>query len=531
MPYQPTNPYPYNTAINLHDGLQFRFKIDDYDVIESFEIEIYDYYKHEKLYTIFRTVGDISENTIVEGDKQLLEIKDASDNQLLLKVMEITEDMIENNSVLPIKGGYNQVNIGKLELSQYVADIQLMEKYKYYCNTDDIANLSITDSQFFEIDDRGFVTKYTGTDDIVVVPYSLLYKDEEKGTEIYKTVVGIASEFQSPNVKITRIVIPTTVLTLGTECFKDMSALLTVSFNRGIKVLGESCFEGCMNLININLLDSIQEIGSCAFYNCEKLTQVWFPSNLTKIGDYAFCSTGLTSLVLPESLTSISEQCFSDCDELQYVEFNSKLQEIGVSAFEFCRKLKNVDYSNCNSLETIKEKAFTGCDSLQQIDCSNCNSLTTIEADAFAGCSLLSTVVLPDTVETISSCFGNCVGLTHLTLPKIPTVLGELFSDTPNDKMLEVLQETKDGDKTYYIPKVLETVTLTNCEDISYGAFSNCVDILQIDLPDNLETISDYAFYNCVKLQGINIPESVTSIGASAFALANKKTLTIEGSE
>lgn len=513
MPYQPTNPYPYNTAINLHDGLQFRFKIDDYDVIESFEIEIYDYYKHEKLYTIFRTVGDISENTIVQGDKQLLEIKDASDNQLLLKAMEITEDMIEHNSILPIKGGYNQVSIGKLELSQYVADIQLMEKYKYYCNTDDIAELNITDSQFFKIDKDGFITEYTGTDSEVVFPYFLPYKENEDEVETYKQVVGIASNFHCPNSqKIERIVLPTTVLTLGARCFEQFTNLSRVNFNRGIKYLYERCFHNCKKLSDINLLDSIEIIGDRAFDSCIALNLVWFPSNLNSIGAYAFYNTGLFFLDLPEALTSISEGCFCGCKNLTNIQFNSNLKEIGVSAFEDCSKLQN-------------------------IDCSNCSSLTTIGEGAFEGCSLLSTVTLPKTVTTISSCFGNCVSLIELCLPKIPNVLGELFTIKNSNitideiKMLEVVQITEDGDKTYYIPKVLETVTLTNCTDIPYGAFSNCVDILQINLPTGLETISDYAFYNCVKLQGINIPESVTSIGAYAFALKEQKTLTIEGSE
>ena len=35
MPYQPTNPYPYNTGIDLDEGLTFQFKVDNYDVINK----------------------------------------------------------------------------------------------------------------------------------------------------------------------------------------------------------------------------------------------------------------------------------------------------------------------------------------------------------------------------------------------------------------------------------------------------------------------------------------------------------------
>ena len=82
MPYQPTNPYPYNTAIDLKDGLQFRFKADNYDVITSFEIEIYDLLKNKKLYSIVRCLGEISNDTIVKGNEQLLQIFNENNEQI-----------------------------------------------------------------------------------------------------------------------------------------------------------------------------------------------------------------------------------------------------------------------------------------------------------------------------------------------------------------------------------------------------------------------------------------------------------------
>ena len=59
MPYQPTNPYPYNTGVDLREGLTLQFRVDNYDTIVKFEIEIYDLLKNEKVYTIIREIGDI----------------------------------------------------------------------------------------------------------------------------------------------------------------------------------------------------------------------------------------------------------------------------------------------------------------------------------------------------------------------------------------------------------------------------------------------------------------------------------------
>ena len=49
MPYQPTNPYPYNIGVDLREGLTLQFKVDNYDTIIRFEIEIYDLFKSEKI--------------------------------------------------------------------------------------------------------------------------------------------------------------------------------------------------------------------------------------------------------------------------------------------------------------------------------------------------------------------------------------------------------------------------------------------------------------------------------------------------
>lgn len=66
-----------------------------------------------------------------------------------------------------------------------------------------------------------------------------------------------------------------------------------------------------------------------------------------------------------------------------------------------------------------------------------------------------------------------------------------------------------------YIPEKYEGKEITSIES---AAFSGCVNMRKISIPDSVTEIGDYAFYNCRNLTGIIIPESVKRIGASAFS-------------
>lgn len=71
------------------------------------------------------------------------------------------------------------------------------------------------------------------------------------------------------------------------------------------------------------------------------------------------------------------------------------------------------------------------------------------------------------------------------------------------------------------IPAVVDGFTVTK---IGARAFSDCVILREIVLPDTIEEIGEYAFYRCVLLDEIVIPEKVTCIEEEAFC--NCKALT-----
>ena len=52
-------------------------------------------------------------------------------------------------------------------------------------------------------------------------------------------------------------------------------------------------------------------------------------------------------------------------------------------------------------------------------------------------------------------------------------------------------------------------------------AFNNCSDLVSINIPNSVSAIGDYAFYQCSDLVSINIPNSLREIGKYAFAQSN----------
>lgn len=512
MPYQPTNPYPYNTAIDLQDGLQFRFKVDNYDTIESFKIELYDYLKNKKLYTIIRTVGDIqidTDNTeikkIIEGDKQLIQILNENEEQILLE--EYTED-----SELPIKGGLGVKSIGEVDITPYLMTIEAIEMKKYYGNTQNYEQLNITDSELFVLDEKGTIIEYKGKNSLaeVVIPY--------KTSEGYVRNIG-ANVFANDE-KITRVVVPSCVTIIGDNAFYNCENLQIVNLNYGVSKLNSACFMGCENLSDINLLDSIDFIGDSAFEDCMNLIDLRLPWSLTQINEGSFRHIGITMLELPPNLECIGKQGFFNCQALKCIQCNDKLRIIDKQAFGCCNALITID---------LNEK------------------LVELGSEVFFQCKNLQEIIIPQDVQKIGEgILRECVSLFKLTIPFIgsektevnsieeldsnktennhwTSVLGYFFGRTENTGVRQKWDLS--NEQWYSIPSSLGTVIITNTTFIPYGAFSNCTEIREVVMVSTIMFIDDYGLYNCVKISDITLSPNTQYIGNYAFALEKQKVL------
>ena len=122
---------------------------------------------------------------------------------------------------------------------------------------------------------------------------------------------------------ITRVIIPSTVVSIGTSAFGACTALEKVDFEGEASgfTLGQGAFENCSKIERIYLHQSITEIPYRAFKNCSKLDYVDFVSLLKQV-------------------TVIGEEAYQDCGSLKTVVLSTTLKEIKSRAFDGCYQIE-----------------------------------------------------------------------------------------------------------------------------------------------------------------------------------------------
>ena len=121
-----------------------------------------------------------------------------------------------------------------------------------------------------------------------------------------------------------------------------------------------------------------------------------------------------------------------------------------------------------------------------------------IQPNAFWKCEKLTTVTLPDSLQTLGyGVFMECASLTEIEIPH---------------GISKIEQDMFQGCTSLVRVGISDSVT-----EIGAYAFYGCQSLAEIKLPDKIECINNNTFYDCDSLTEITIPEGVTKIGASAF--------------
>lgn len=238
----------------------------------------------------------------------------------------------------------------------------------------------------------GTITKYNGTDTVVVIP---------------SKINGV------------------TVTTIGTDAFLGLN-ITSVTIPANVTEIGSNAFAGCTNLTIVNYAGdwsnltiqsgnpAVQDAANAPLFDFEFIppdntavivtnykyngaaADVTIPSRyqgkpVTMIGHAAFFNSAVTSVTIPDSVTSISDEAFINCPKLTNISIPNSVTYIGFSAFSSCTSLKSITLPS--SLSFISGALFLGCSQLTTIHIPV--SVTSIGNNAFADCPSLMTVTYP----------------------------------------------------------------------------------------------------------------------------------------
>ena len=152
-------------------------------------------------------------------------------------------------------------------------------------------------------------------------------------------------------------------------------------------------------------------------------------------------------------------------------------------------------------------------------------TVTAIGGDAFFGCTGLTTVALPNSLNSIGGyAFYDCSSLTSVEIPYGVTSIGSLaFNGTSIVSMVIPESVTSLGNQVFYGCGNLTSVTLpSGITSLGYGLFQYCGSLSSITIPAGVIWISQYAFLGCGLTSITILAEVPASIHEQAFESVNK---------
>ena len=347
----------------------------------------------------------------------------------------------------------------------------------------------------------------------------------------------------------TSISIPANVTSIGINAFST-SELQTVDFANGSKLthLGDKAFDGASGLTSIIIPSGVTSIGPYTFYKASNLASITFApgSQLTEIGDYAFYDVAkLTSISVPPGVTRIGASAFSGnyydqpnffrSSSLSSVTFapGSQLTTIGQSAFYGASKLTSISLPD--GVNSIGQSAFSGANSLSSVTIPS--GVSTIESSTFYKASNLASITFaPGSLLTSigNYAFFGASKLSSLTVPVGVTTIGTSAFDGAGSLSALTFASgskvTSIGDRAFFGASKLSSLTVpVGVTRIGTSAFDGAGSLSELTFAtgSKLTAVGDRAFFGASKLLSLIVPAGVTSIGVSAFENASSmSTLT-----
>lgn len=337
--------------------------------------------------------------------------------------------------------------------------------------------------------------------------------------------------------------------TIGNAAFRDCVKLHSLTFE-GASIVGDDGFRNCQALTDFTIPGSVLSIGTNAFKDCDNIETLRFNRNengdLLEIGLTHVLVIGVTREDAPfkysDNLRTIhlartvdlgvyssGDGAFSRIPNLEEVYIEAGCDSLMLNSLSYNTKLSTVHIAEDNTLEHIGIVALGACDVLENIELEKCTKLKTILNSAFLGCEKLEEISIPGSVTYMDVVFSSCSSLREITfLPSTdennpPLEFVDLgfdynFFENCDLNTINIARNFKYTHSPFYDQYYINNVNIgEGCTVIGDELFRDFINLWNLTIAEGVETIGAGAFRNCKNTTSITIPSSVTEIGARAF--------------
>ncbi len=180
--------------------------------------------------------------------------------------------------------------------------------------------------------DKVRVTEHAAPSNEMTISETVTYTSDNQSQRF--TVTEIADNVYKEKTNLTKVVLPSTLQSIGANAFSGCSSLGEVNFPSTLQSIGANAFYGCSSLGEVEFPSTLESIGANAFYGCSSLVEVEFPSTLQSIGENAFygCSS-LATITFNGATPTIGENAFSGVNENVVINVPGLYGESYINAF------------------------------------------------------------------------------------------------------------------------------------------------------------------------------------------------------
>lgn len=182
--------------------------------------------------------------------------------------------------------------------------------------------------------------------------------------------------------------------------------------NKPVTKIGNGAFLNNYTVKCVVIPDTVSAIGERAFESCKNLKKISLPPNIKVIEKQVFSYSGLEEIDLPKNVEKIKERAFFCCENLKSIVIPESVKELAIAVFYDCKSMKSVEIL-CD-ITYISWDLFRECKSLTEINLPE--TITSIDSCAFRNCQNLQSVYIPESVESIKQgAFSKCDQLRNVT--------------------------------------------------------------------------------------------------------------------